>query len=111
MEKIQTLKQKYLSSKSKSWFLAKMFLNKRSCTQKVWNMSEHMRIMNCLKKYEKDDCRTLNNVFEYLASIETLPQGITIYKVVQNANNQIIEEKFKKQNTKKAEVVDFMKYL
>ena len=88
-----------------------MFMRKRSEANKVWNMSEHMRIMNCLKKYEKSDCNVLNRVFEYLNETDKLPAGITIYKVIQEANNQVTEKKFKKKSTQKAETIDLMQYL
>ena len=82
---------------------------------KIYNMSEHMKIMNCLKKYEREDSNLLNKIFEFLSSVEELPQGTTIYKIVSEAENFTTEQKFKKPVQKNKEQnkepLDLMKYL
>lgn len=89
-----------------------MFSHRKYPSQKIWNMTEHMRVMNCLKKYEKDDCTVLNKVFEYLLPLEKLPEEITIYKIVLEATNQAVEKKFaKKKPRKKEEPIDLLKFL
>ena len=46
-------KQQFINAKNKSWLVAKIVIRKKK--NKVWNLTEHQRISNQLKKYEKED--------------------------------------------------------
>ena len=106
----EELKKKYLSSKNKFSFLAKTIMKRKGINGKTWNFSEFMKIMNTLKKYQKDDVNLCNKVFEYLSSVDAIPREWSIIKIVLQATDMTTERHFKNESTT-TKAIDLKQFL
>lgn len=61
----------------------------------MWNLTEHQRISNQLKKYEKEDIDTLSKLYEYLVEVNEISADASIFKLIKEAN-EFMQEKVPK---------------
>lgn len=101
-------KQQFINAKNKSWLVAKIVIRKKK--DKVWNLTEHQRISNQLKKYEKEDIDTLSKLYEYLVEVNEISSDASIFKLIKEAN-EFMQEKVPKKKMVQIQPPDLMKYL
>lgn len=76
----------------------------------MWNLTEHQRISNQLKKYEKEDIDTLSKLYEYLVEVNEISADASIFKLIKEAN-EFMQEKVPKKKMVQIQPPDLMKYL